>query len=75
MPPQQSSYAARQPPREEGEKPVTVLVTGFGVGTFPHMFFILNILIVVIHQLDKDLSFTGRKFYILSVFCIWSLYC
>jgi hypothetical protein len=25
------SYAARQPPAKEGEKPVTVLVTGFGV--------------------------------------------
>jgi hypothetical protein len=35
MPPQQS-YAARQPPGKEGEKPVTVLVTGFGVSmNFP----------------------------------------
>ena len=28
-----SVYAAIQPPSEEGEKPVTVLVTGFGVRT------------------------------------------
>ena len=28
-----ASYAARQPPAVEGEKPVHVLVTGFGVST------------------------------------------
>jgi hypothetical protein len=28
------SYAARQPPAVEGEKPVHVLVTGFGVSIF-----------------------------------------
>jgi hypothetical protein len=30
------SYAARQPPAEKGEKPVTVLVTGFGVSEQLH---------------------------------------
>jgi hypothetical protein len=74
MPPQQSSYAARQPPREKGEKPATVLVTGFGVGTSPHIFFTLDSMIVVSHQLDKDLPFTGRRLHILVVFCVWSLY-
>lgn len=34
-----ASYAARQPPAVEGEKPVRVLVTGFGVSAnFLHHF-------------------------------------
>lgn len=31
-----TAYAARQPPQEEGERPVTVLVTGFGVRSYDY---------------------------------------
>ena len=37
-----TSKAALQPPEEEGEMPVTVLVTGFGVGYFMLSFFNLD---------------------------------
>ena len=47
-----SVYAAIQPPSEEGEKPVTVLVTGFGVRTL--LLLLLLLLLLALSDTLKD---------------------